>query len=1383
MSSLVQSRIDSVSENPLGAAPDDPIPPQHQPIALRAGEGPWPLSFAQERIWFLHQFAGGSPVYNVPIAVRITGDLDIAALRNALRALVARHEALRTIVVSLDSAPAQAIQADKSVGLHVVDLSSDLNSLPEEEKQRRLEREISDFCKQPFDLERDLLLKPCLIRRTAQDHTLVLNLHHICADGPSMGILHEELVALYQSFCRGDEAELPPLPIQYADFAVWQRKSFTREALGKQLSYWRTKLEGAPPYLELPIDSPRPAAQTYEGARHFFQLPNSLATRLRELSRRENVSLFMTLLAGFEALLQRYTAEQDIVVGTPVANRPRPELEGLIGFFLNTLALRIDLSGDPSFRQLLTRVRQGALEAYGNYELPFEMLLEDLRPARDLSRSPVFQVMFTLQNAPTATIQLRDQKWVSRELDTGTSKFDLFMVLQEKGPELGGYVEYNSGLFEASTIQRVLSHFGHLLEGACLDPNQRISLLPLLAAEERRQLVVGFNDTGTSYPSDRCIHQLFEAQAERTPEKVAIICGNDCLNYRELNRRANQLAWKLKSMGVGPESFVGVFLDRSVNMVVALLGILKSGGAWVPLDPSYPKDWLDFILEDSQASVVVTQKNLLPTLPRKTAVVCIDRDRSEIVREKDSNPDTEITSDNLAYLIYTSGSTGLPKGVLGLHRGAINRFAWMWRQYPFASGEVCCQKTALNFVDSIWEIFGPLLQGVPNVIIPDELVKDPLELVRIMASERISRIVLVPSLLHVLLDAYSRQESGQKKSRRPHPKLWICSGEALEPALYRQFEAVFPESTLLNLYGSSEVAADVTYHQLGQVHEITVPIGKPIANTQVHVLDSHLQVVPAGVVGEIYVGGDNLARGYHRRPQLTAERFISSPLPEYPGKLYRTGDRGRRRPDGVIEYLGRVDHQVKIRGFRVELGQIESALMKHKAVEAAVVVLHENGAADKTLAAYVVAKPDKQFAEEELRTFVKQSLPEYMVPLQFIILPGLPLMPNGKVNRGALPRPNEDVRLPGRGELLAPRNHTEEEISKIVHAVLGRGPVGVDENFFDLGFHSLLVSRLLLRVNRAFERRLSLADIFRAPTIEQLARLLRVQEEHAPAHLMGVVPIRQSQGRPALFCVRGGASFRPLANRLRADQAFLGLDLPQQVLDQLPKPYRIEDLAAAFIQIMQAVQPHGPYCLAGLCVNGVIAYEMARQLEERGERVGMLALFDSQNPVCYWDYQDYRVRYFFEKAKFHVEKLTRVRINDVPTYVSERWEGVQRRINAFKWRFFQGSRKPGSDGVPEDLNPVVHPAAWEYRPKPYSGNIVLFQSTDWPNAPYWDYEQGWRDFALGGIQTYRMPGAHLEMFTEPNCKIVAEKLTIHLEEGTQDCASKPHSDGAEMVAG
>lgn len=1366
--------MEAVTADPQGT-PEHSVSPQSRPVHPRPGPGPWPLSFAQERIWFLDQLAAGSPVYNVPIAVRLTGRLDVPALKNALRALVARHEALRTVIVSLDGIPAQAVQGDKVVDLPVVDLSS----VPEQEKQCQLEREIAEFCRRPFDLERDLLLRPCLIRCGEQDCTLVLNLHHICADGPSMGILHQELVAFYQAFSRGEQLELPPLPVQYADFAEWQRSWLTRDALSKQLSYWRKELEGAPPYLELPTDFARPAVQTHKGARRFFELPAAWAVALRRLSRQQGVSLFMTLLAGFEALLHHYTSQEDIVVGTPVANRPRAEIEGLIGFFLNTLALRVDFSGDPTFRELLMRVRKSALEAYGNYELPFELLLEELKPQRDLGRSPVFQVMFTLQSAPTATIQLRDLKWASRELDTGTAKFDLFLVLQEKGQELGGYVEYNTDLFQPATIERMLAHFERLLDAASRDPDQKISLLPLLGEPERHQLVVGWNETRASYPSDQCIHQLFEAQVQRTPERVALICGNARVTYRELNRRANRLARQLRSRGVGREALVGVFLERSVEMVVALLGVLKAGGAYVPLDPSYPADWLALLLEDSRASVVVTQEKFLVDLPSQQAsVLCLDRDGPEMERQEGANLDNVVAADNLAYVIYTSGSTGAPKGVLGLHRGAVNRFAWMWKAYPFAEGEVCCQKTSLNFVDSIWEIFGPLLQGVSSVIIPDEVVKDPIELARVLDRERVSRIVLVPSLLRVLLDTYSAQAAGQHR-----PKLWISSGEALEAALGRRFREVLPESHLLNLYGSSEVSADVTCHEVSRIAgELpTVPIGAPIANTQVYVLNSRLQVVPVGIEGEIYVGGDGLARGYHRRPELTAERFIPSPFEEFPGKnLYRTGDRGRRHENGEIEYLGRVDHQVKIRGFRVELGQIEATLTKHKAVQSAVAAIRESEVAGKWLVAYVVANPGETPAADELCNFLRERLPEYMVPAQFAFLSGLPLMPNGKVDRGALPQPEQEPMPTHRGELLAPRNQAEAELAEILQALLGRGPIGVDENFFDLGAHSLLVSRLLLRVNQVFERRLSLADIFRAPTVEQLARLLCDQD--APSHFQGVVPIWQTGSRPPLFWVRGGPLFRPLAQGLGTDQPFLGLNLPLATLDRLPKPHRFEDLASAFVRVMREVQPQGPYFLAGLCVNGVMAYEMARQLSEQGEEVGLVALFDSQNPACYWDYKNNRLRYALAMTRFHLAKLMRVRASDVSTYLGARWEGIQRRWNSIKWRVSHQTRRPGNIGIPGDLDPIVIPSAWGYRPKPYSGSIVLFQSTDWPKAPYWDYELGWREFARGGVEIHRIPGSHLEMFREPNFALVAEKLNSYLRDAFPHPSTEPVSESREVGA-
>ncbi len=660
-----------------------------QPVARRTGSGPWRMSFEQERIWFLHQFASGSPVYSVPIAVRMEGRLDARALNSALSALMARHETLRTLCVSVDGSPAQAVAPPATIELPCFDLEI----LAEEQKPARLERLIQDLIRKPFDLERDLPLKAYLIRSSEQDHTLVLNLHHISADGWSMGIFHQEFVALYQAFCHGAAAELPELPVQYPDFAEWQRQWFTREALAKQFSYWRKQLYGAPQYLELPTDRPRPAVQSYNGARHFFQMPSALAMALRELSVRQGVSLFMTLLAGFEVLLHRYTSQEDIVVGTPIAHRPRPEIEGLIGFFLNNLALRVDLGGDPSFRDLLARVRRVALQAYGNYDLPFEMLLEDLKPERDLSRSPIFQVMFTLQSSPTATAHLRDLSLSSREVDTRTSKFELFVVLQERGPELGGYIEYNTDLFELPTIQRMLSHFENVLQAAVRDSEKKISRLPLISEEERQQLIVGWNDTQAAYPP-QCIHQAFEAQAERTPNQVALTAGSQQLSYRELNQRANQLARLLKDLGVGPQILVGICLDRSFESVRAVLGIMKAGGAYVPLDPAYPANWLDFVLRDSEAPVVLTREKFLDRLPQNhlAKVMCLDRDWPEIARQETTNLSGPNSIEDLAYVIYTSGSTGTPKGVLAPHRGAMNRFAWMWKEYPFAAGEVCCQR-------------------------------------------------------------------------------------------------------------------------------------------------------------------------------------------------------------------------------------------------------------------------------------------------------------------------------------------------------------------------------------------------------------------------------------------------------------------------------------------------------------------------------------------------------------------------------------------------------------------------------------------------------------------------------------------------------------------
>jgi amino acid adenylation domain-containing protein len=1366
---LIQSETESVSV-PKRRPSEVSAVPRMQPVATRTGAGPWPLSFAQQRVWFLDQLAAGSPVYNVPIAIRMIGRLHLGALNKALSALVERHETLRTRFVSVDGTPLQIISRVGKLELPLQDLSA----LPAEERERQLEERVAVCARRCFDLASDLLLDPSLIRCSEQDHTLVLNLHHICADGPSMGILHQELAAMYQAFAQGQEPSLPPLPVQYADYAQWQRNLYSPQALAKQLSYWRKQLEGAPPRLDMPSDFVRPAEQTTEGARHFFQLPEALADQLRTFSAGSGVSLFMTLLAGFEVLLHRYTGQEDIVVGTPVANRPRPELEGLIGFFLNTLALRIDVSGDPSFDELLKRVRRVALDGFGNADLPFEQLLEEIRPERDLSRSPIFQVMFTLQSVPTASFQLRDLKLTSRELDTGTSKFDLFVVMQERAHKLGGYVEYNTKLFNAATIERMISHLERLLDAAVVNPGEKVSRLPILGEAERHQLVVGWNDTRAQYPSGRCVHTLFEEQAERSPERVALRCRGQELRYAELNRRANQLAAKLIELGVGPEIPVGVCLHRSLEMVVAVLGVLKAGGAYVPMDSAYPRDWLRFLLEDSHAPVLLTQEKLLSDLPAfPGAVVCLDRDRDEIARYARTNPENKCSSDTLAYIIYTSGSTGTPKGVMGLHRGAVNRFAWMWEKYPFAADEVGCQKTSLNFVDSIWEIFGPLLRGVRSVVLSDEVLKDPLELAHELERERVSRIVLVPSLMRVLLDAYASLPLSMRR-----PKLWISSGEALTSDLCRRFHEWVPGGTLLNLYGSSEVAADVTFYECAAAAPpARVPLGRPIGNTQVHVLDSRLQVLPVGVPGEIYVGGDGLARGYHRRPELTAERFLPSPVPEFPGRLYKTGDEGLRRADGQIEYLGRSDEQVKIRGFRIELGQVQACLAKHPAVQNVVVSSHPEGAAGGTLLmAYAVPAQGTELREEGLRAFLRKRLPEQMVPARIVILNSLPLMPNGKVNRRALPPPQASPPV----QMESPRAGSEIEarLVEIWQEILGRQPIGVNDNFFDLGGHSLMVSRLILRINHTFGRRLSLGDLFHAPTVAQLARLFN--DVSSPSRLPGIVPIQPAGDRLPLFWISGGPRLRGLAQRLHSNQPFLGVHLPPPILQTLARPYKFEDLAGAFVGVLRQAQPQGPYHLCGLCVNGALAYEIARQIEQQGERVGLLGLFDSQNPALYFVYGEGRLRYFSEKAKYHVAKLVKAGNTSFRTYARDRWEGIERRVNFMRWRFLGITEQAPRLETPEDFDPIVHPASWTYCPQPYGGRVVLFQSMNWPRGEYWDYEAGWRGLARGGVEVHRLPGNQLAMFEEPNLTSVATQLSGYLAEST--CVTVEPSDGKTLTA-
>jgi amino acid adenylation domain-containing protein len=1069
------------------------------PLQAVPRSGALPLSYAQQRLWFLEQLGLSHCAYNLLEATRLLGTLDVAALAQSLQEIIRRHEILRTTFTHIEGQPRQVIGPATHPSLLIVDL----REVPDEhEREAQLHTLAREEAQRPFDLAEGPLLRAKLLRLGAKEHVLLLTMHHIVSDGWSHGIFWKELTVLYEVFATGKPSPLPDLSIQYADFAQWQLQCLRGEVLETQRTYWKQQLNGLS-ILQLTMDRPHPAVQTLRGTRHSLALSPTLTRALKALSQQHGVTLFMTLLAAFQTLLHRYTRQDDIPVGTFIANRNRIEIEGLIGFFVNTLVLRTDLSGDPSFRVLLHRVREVTLGAYSHQDLPFEKLLEELRPQRNLSQTPLFQVLFNFHNTPNQPLELPGLTCGTVEVDPETAWFDLGLDLRETAEGIRGWIEYSTDVFEAATIARMEGHFQTLLEGIIADPNQPLSMLPLLTEVEWHRLLVEWNTTQTAYPRDTPpIVKLFEAQVERTPDAIAMVFDGQQLTYQELNRRANQVACYLQKLGVGPEILVGMYMEHSLEMVIGILGIFKAGGVYVPFDPAYPQERLAFMLEDTRVTVLLTQKRLVARFPVHNArVVCLDNVWEAIGQEHTENPISRITADNLAYVIYTSGSTGKPKGVAVEHKQLLNRFAWMWQVYPFAAEEVCCLKTSVNFVDSLWELFGGLLQGVRTVVIPDRTLKDPHELVQNLAANHVTRIMLVPSLLRLLLDTFD-----DLKDRLLRLKVWCTGGEALSVDLCQRFIDCMPHSVLLNIYGLSEGFDVACYDtRLWNRGQTSMPIGRPIANTQIYLLDQHLQPVPIGVPGELYMGGIGLARGYFNQPALTAEWFMAAPFSNEPGaRLYKTRDLARYLPDGNIEYLGRLDHQVKIRGVRIELREIEAGLERYPAVRQAVVLAWEEASSDRRLVAYVVPTREPAPTVSELHGFLKAKLPAYMAPAAFVFLETLPLTPSGKVDRNALPQPEGSRPELDRG-FVAPHDAFERQLTHMWEDLLGVKPIGVQDDFFELGGHSLLAVQLFARIEKVTGKRLPLATLFQSPTVAHLAYSLRQDGVVAPKALPGEV--------------------------------------------------------------------------------------------------------------------------------------------------------------------------------------------------------------------------------------------------------------------------------------
>jgi amino acid adenylation domain-containing protein len=1067
----------------LGLRPSTPV------ISPRKPGQPIPLSYAQEQVWLHAQLAGDFPLYNEPVTIHYLGSLDVAALEKSFNEILHRHEAWRTCFETVDGIPVQKVQPSLRVSLPVLDL----RGLPTEQREFEALRIATEDARKPIDLTKVPLFRSRLMRLRNEEYRLYLTLSHIIFDGVAIyRVLLPELSMLYESFAAGRQSPLSELPTQYADYACWQRRNMTEETLAKDLDYWKRELAGPLPESYLPVDRHRVGPQTFRGSMYPFKLSSRLNSTLITLSRSQGVTLFQTLLAGFAALLSRYSGEQIIPIGSLTEGRKLHETQALLGYFVNTVVLRLDLSGDPSFRDLVKRVRNVALGALEHDNLPFEHLVRELRTTRDSAHNPLFQALFSL--APPLPELNPAWQVTQMDVDTGVSKYDLHLELDERRDEILPRFHFSTNLFEPATIARMANHWMNLLEGAASNPDLSVSQLPLLSQQEKNQLLVEWNDTEADYPRDESIPQQFAAQCKRTPDAVAVREGDQQLTFWELHERSNSLAQYLRNLGAGPGATVALCVERSIDMVAGLLGILKTGAAYVPLDPSYPPQRLGFMLKDSEAAIVIAQRKCAGKIPAHSArAVWLDSGSNEILGEQTNSPSlVQLTSgqpDDTAYVLYTSGSTGTPKGVQGTHRACLNRFAWMWRAYPFQPGEVCCQKTNLGFVDSVWEIFGPLLAGVPNVIIPQETMRDPEELLTTLAREQVTRIVLVPSLLRMLLDHAPRLGE-----RVPRLKLWSSSGEVLPTDLVGRFRASFPAARLLNLYGSAEVAADVTCQEVSDedLRASSIPIGRAIANTQIYILDGNRNPVPMGVRGEIYVGGDNLARGYWRRPELTAERFVENPIaPECSARLYRTGDLGRFRASGDIEYLGRVDDQVKIRGGRIALGEIEAALVGHPGVREAVVAAREDVTGEKRLVAYYTASDANgpTIEARELRARLSSQLPDYMVPAAYVRMYRMPLTANGKLDSKALPMPEGDAHAVRGYE--APKGEIEKRLVEIWADVLKVERVGREDNFFELGGHSLLAMRVMARIRHTFDLELPVRCMFEKPTIVALADEVR----------------------------------------------------------------------------------------------------------------------------------------------------------------------------------------------------------------------------------------------------------------------------------------------------
>jgi amino acid adenylation domain-containing protein len=1313
-------------------------------------------------MWLLDLFEGGNH-YNENLSICMKGKVEVAILREVLQEILARHEAMRSTFHLVDGQLVQRVLPVQVINLPLIDL----RAIPEPSRQAEASRLALEESRKPFDLSKGPLWRFSLLCLADDHYVLLITAHHIAVDGWSWGVFLNESGILYETFRAGRPSPLPPTTIQYADYAAWQMEWLESEDATQQLNFWLRYLDSAPQLLELPADRPRPPIQAFRGARHTTRLSPLLVSGLRDLSSHEGVTLFMTLLAAFQTLLGRYAGKEDFVIGSPVANRSHPEVEGLIGFFVNTLGLRADLSGNPTFRELLQRVRRGTLDAFANQDLPLERLVDALHLDRTQAHSPMFQVLFILQNTPSTHLELSDLSVSWFAVDNNTSKFDLSLYIRETPDGLSCAFEYNIGLFDGDRIERMAGHFRVLLEGIVRSPSQRLSELPLLSEAERRQLSA-WNDTAAEYPRGVPLAQLVEEQVKRTPDALAAVFEDSSITYRSLNERANRLAHELRKHGAGPDRLVGVCLERSVDMILALLAIVKVGAAYVPLDPDLPPGRLSYMIEDSGMQILVTQRELrtiLSTFPGSGfSGTIIEVESGDWQSNGSENLGATVAPENLAYVIYTSGSTGKPKGVQ-ISREALTNFLWSMKGWlkPEA-GQAMLAATTISFDIAGLEIWLPLLVGGHIVVVSRETAGNGEELAAVLKQRNVLLAQATPVTWQLLLKSGWAGKSDM---------VAICGGEAMPPELAAKLRPRV--ECLWNLYGPTETTIWSAGFPVREGDE-SVLIGRPIANTQCYILDEHRQPVPIGVVGELYIGGDGLALGYLNRPELTEEKFVSNPFA--PGKrMYRTGDLARYRSDGNIECLGRTDHQVKIRGYRIELGEIESVLESHPGVRQSVVIAREDGLGGKRLAAYVVPFGGTGPDRGELHALLKQKLPDYMVPADYMTLESIPVTPNGKVDRLALRTPEPSSFL--EAGHVPPAEEFERLICEVWANVLGLERVGIRDNFFDLGGHSLLAVQLMLRLQEIIPGEpLPLRAVLEAPTVREFAVWLRNFRAGQRQFLVRLRP--GTAARPPFFCVHGAGgnvlSMRPLAMALPADLPFYCFQA--KGLDGSEPFESIEETARCYVDELRKVQPRGPYYIGGGCYGGTVAFEMARILEELGESVAALVLIDAQNPKFARSLSKRErvlrhARFYTRRVPLHMRRVLAKRPGEWFAYVAECLTAVRKRsrnyaevaadFEARMTRSFTGT------ALGENLRRVIHAnllASYKFVPQPYGGNAFVFRASEPAPSPYDDDCLGWEPVVRGGIECFEIDGNHLSIFEEPAVRLLAEKLDAKLLESS-----------------